>query len=154
VGIPTTPSGTAIVSYAPPLPGGGLGVDLANLGTSGQDGARFEVGAAQKFTFSTVLDFNAPMGAAFDLSAPDSSGGPDVPLLHFVRSCQPHCGWNIRGDSHMVDGTGATFRSIAIGTNGELFSSFLHTGSDLDANVLASIAPMNGATSAVMTVTL
>jgi hypothetical protein len=154
IGVATTPMGSAFVSYLPVLPGGGLGVNLDNLGTSGQDGAHFDFGPAQKFTFSTVLDFTAPDGAGFNLNLPDVSGGPGTPLLSFYRSCQPHCGWNIKASKLMVDDPGATYRSIAIGTNGELFSSFTQDALSLDNNVLASLSPMGGATSAVMTVTL
>jgi hypothetical protein len=154
IGIPITPMGTAIVRYLPPLPGGGLGVDFDNLGSSGQDGVRFDLGAAQKFTFSTALDFNAPAGASFDLALPDVNGGPSTPLLTFTRSCQPHCGWNLQASQRLVADTSASYRSIAIGANGELFSSFTQDAAALDANVLASITSMAGATSAVMTVTL
>ena len=44
--------------------------------------------------------------------------------------------------------------TIAIGTNGELFSSFTQDGAALDTNILANLSPCTGATSAVMTVTL
>ena len=47
----------------------------------------------------------------------------------------------------------ATFRSIAIGTNGELFSSFTHTRASLETNVLANLTPMGGATNGLLTVT-
>jgi hypothetical protein len=71
------------------LPGGGLGVDLANLGSSGQDGVQFDLGAAQKFTFSTVLDFSAPDGASFTLNLPDATGGVGTRWLTFTMLAQP-----------------------------------------------------------------
>ena len=154
IGIAITPIGNSSVTYLATLPGGGMGVDFGNFGDSGQDGMRLILGPAQKLTFSTVLDFNAPAGAAINLTLPDVNGGPSTPWLSFTRSCQPHCGWNIKASKLMVDDPAASFRSIAIGTNGELFSSFTQTGPSLDTNVVASLSPMGGATSTVMTVTL
>jgi hypothetical protein len=154
IAIPFTPIGSADMVFLPDFPGGGAGVDFANLGASGQDGVQLDFGPAQKFAFSTVLDFTAPEGAAFNLSLPDPNGGPSTPLLSFQRSCQPHCGWNVMASQQIVNDSSATYRSIAIGTNGELFSSFTQDAASLNANVLASLSPMDGATSAVMTVTL
>src|SRR5207249_3294688 len=105
-----------------------------------------DFGPAQKFTFSTVLDFNAPEGAALNFALPDPNGGPSTPLLSFYRNCQPHCGWNIKASKQIVDDPAATYRSIAIGTNGELFSSFTQSAASLDTNVLVSLIPMAGAT--------
>jgi hypothetical protein len=48
----------------------------------------------------------------------------------------------------------ASFRTIAIGTNGELFSSFTQDAAAFDANILANLSPAPGVTSVVMTVTL
>jgi hypothetical protein len=154
IGIPTDPIGGGTVSYIPALAGGGNGVDLGNFGSTGQDGMRFQFGPAPKFTFSTVLDFNAPDGARINLSLPDVNGGPSTRLLSFIRSCQPHCGWNLDLSPQIVEGTTATLRSIAIGTNGELFSSFTQSIASLGTSAPLSLTAMNGATSAVMTVSL
>src|ERR1019366_1971738 len=48
----------------------------------------------------------------------------------------------------------ASFRTIAIGTNGKLFSSFTQDAAAFDANILANLSPAPGVTSVVMTVTL
>ncbi len=153
IGIITYPPPTGRIIYLPDFPGGGLGVDFADL--SSTEGVRFELGAAQKFTFSTVLDFSAPEGARVDLQLPPDPGQTTgTPLLSFVRATAPQTGWNVRKPLAGSGSPTALYRSIAIGTNSELFSSFLHTAAELGTNVLASIAPMAGATSAVMTVTL
>jgi hypothetical protein len=153
IGIPVTPIGSAYVNYLAPLPGGGLGVDFANLGSSGQDGVQLDLGAAQKITFSTVLDFTAPAGAAFNLLLPGdaSTGTPGETVLTFTKSCAPRCGWNVKRPSSM---TGSSHRSIAIGADGQLFSSFTQDGATLGTNILANIRPDTGVTSVVMTVTL
>jgi hypothetical protein len=155
IGIPVTPLGNASAFYLPDLPGGGIGVDFGNLGSSGQDGARFDLGPAQKFTFSTVLDFTAPEGAGFDLVIPPAPGTTTgTPVASFYAGCSPRCGWNIKMNKRCVVDDTASFRSIAIGTNGQLFSSFTQAGSALDTNVLANLSPAPGVTSVVMTVTL
>ncbi|PWU12949.1 MAG: hypothetical protein C5B50_20390 [Verrucomicrobia bacterium] len=150
IGVISFPPPTARVIHLPDFPGGGLGVDLADL--DGTTGMLFDVGPAQKFTFSTFLDFTVPEGASFSPALPSDSTHPNgTPLLNFAL----HSGhWEITANRNMVDDTAATFRSIAIGTNGELFSSFTHTGVSLDTNILARLTPMDGATGAVMTVTL
>jgi hypothetical protein len=141
--------------HLPDYPGGGAGVNFENLNASVPADVQLDFGTAQKITFSTVLDFNAPAGATFALALPPDTSNPNgTPLVTFVRSCAPHCGWNLTLNKQIVSDTAATFRSIAIGTNGELFSSFTHDGPSLDTNILASITPMDGATNAQMTVTL
>ncbi len=154
IDLPGTGFGGSVISARPALPGGGTGVDLGPFGASGQDGLRLAFGPSDKLTFTTLLDFSESNGASFNLSLPDINGGPSTPLLNFTRSCAPRCGWNIKASSQFVNDTNATYRSIAIGADGDLLSSFLHTAASLDTNVLVSLAPMNGATSALVTVTL
>ena len=147
------PTGTQLV-HLPDFPGGGAGVNFENLNTNVAADVQLDIGPAQKITFSTVLDFNAPGGASFSLALPpDASNSNRATIIDFERSCAPHCGWNLKLNKQIVADTTATFRSIAIGTNGELFSSFMHDGASLDTNILASIMPMGGATNAQLTVT-
>jgi hypothetical protein len=151
IGIPLTPVGTAIVTYLPPLPGGGLGVDFDNLGSSGQDGVEMDLGAAEKLTFSTVLDFNAPLGATFTLALPGDAAngtGPE-PIVTFTRNCQPNCGWSVSRPNATT-----SHRSIAIGSDGDLFSSFVQDGATLGTNILANLTPGAGVSNSMMTLTL
>ena len=139
----------------PILPDGGVGANFENFAASGQDGPRFDFGPAEKFTFSTELDFNAANGAGFDLAVPPAPGETNsTTLLRFTRSSAPHNGWNVIRPKPATEPVAALYRSIVIGTNGELFSSFTQNAASLDTNILANLAPMNGATSVVMTVTL
>jgi hypothetical protein len=69
-------------------------------------------------------------------------------------TCRPRCGWNIKVNKRCVVDDTASFRTIAIGTNGELFSSFTLDSASLDTSILANLSPAPGVTSAVMTVTL
>ena len=153
IGVITTPMGTALINYLPDLPSGSQGVNFENIGSSGQDGVQFDLGPAESFSFTTVLDFNAPPGANFKLALPPAPGqttGTD--LLKFTWSCQPNCTWNISMDSSINSDPGSTFRSIAVSQEGELFPSFTSDVASLDTNVIASLIPMYGATSAVVRV--
>ena len=155
IGVIVTLPPTWQLVHLPDFPGGGAGVNFENLNASIPADVRLDFGPAQKITFSTVLDFNAPAGATFALALPPDSSHPNgTTLLNFQRSCAPHCGWNLTLNKQMVADSTAVFRSIAIGTNGKLFSSFTHAGASLDTNILASLMPMDGATNAQMTVTL
>jgi hypothetical protein len=134
----------------PNLPGGGHAANFENFATSGQDGPRFDFGAAEQFTFTTELDFNSATGAGFDLAVPPSPGETNGATLLRIRRAS---------DSHLhvtrpVADPATSLRSIAIGTNGALFNSFISTAAELNTNVLLNLAPMSGATSVVMTVTL
>lgn len=153
IGIITYPPPTGRVIFLPDFPGGGMGVDFTDL--NGTDGMRFDLGAAEKFTFSTMLDFNAPADASFELCLPPGAGTTtSTPLVRFERSCQPHCGWNVKLSPQITSDPAATFHSVAINANGELLSSFTLPRASLETKALANLAPMGGATNALMTVTL
>jgi hypothetical protein len=153
IGIVTYPPPTGRIIYLPDFPGGGMGVDFADL--SGTQGVRFDLGAAEKFTFSTMLDFNAPEGASFELRLPPGGGSTvGTTLLSFHRTGTPPGRWDAQVNPQMVTDPSAQFRSIAIGTNGQLFSSFTQNGASLATNDLLHLSPMAGATGAVLTVTV
>ena len=152
IGLITYPPPTARIIHLPDFPGGGIGVDFADL--SGTEGVQFDFGPAEKFTFSTILDFDAPADASFELRLPPGAGTTtSTPLVRFERSCQPHCGWNVKLSPQIVNDPAATFRSVAINKNGELLSSYTLPRASLETNALANLAPMGGATNALMTVT-
>ena len=130
-----------------------MGVDLADF--SGTEGLRCDLGPAEKFTFSTMLDFDAPTNASFELRLPPGAGTTtSTPLVRFERSCPPHCGWNVKLSPQITSDPAALFRSVAINKNGELLSSITLPRASLETNALVSLAPMDGATNALMTVTL
>lgn len=154
VSVEIIPFRNTVITYLATLPGGGMGVDFGNPGGSEQYGMRLLPGPADKFKFSTVLDFAASNGASMNLALPPEAGHSNgTPLLTFALNNSTH-NWDISASRQMVNDPTALFRSIAIGTNGELFSSFTHDGASLDTNILASLMPMDGATNAQMTVTV
>lgn len=152
IGIITYPPPTGRIIYLPDFPDGGKGVDLADF--DGTDGIRFDLGPAQKFTFSTVLDFNAPTNASFELRLPPGGGTTtSTPLVRFERRCETNCGWAVRLAPEIVGDPTARLRAAAISDEGELFDSVTVDHAALETNLFAVIEPMDGNTSAVMTVT-
>ncbi|MCU0770800.1 MAG: HYR domain-containing protein [Verrucomicrobia bacterium] len=152
IGIISYPPPVGRVIYRPDFPGGGRGVDLADF--SGTEGVRFDLGPAEKFTFSTMLDFDAPTNASFELHLPPGAGLPtSTPLVRFERSCEVHCGWDVKLGAQIVSDPTATFRAAAINLNGELLDSVTVPHASLGTNVFASLSPMDGSTNGLMTVT-
>ncbi|MEY2410277.1 MAG: hypothetical protein QOF48_2947 [Verrucomicrobiota bacterium] len=154
LGLPTTPLGSAHVTALPNPNGTGPDrICYYNLGSSGQDGVEISLGSTKKFTFTTELDFGAPEGAHVDISLPADPAHPTgTPLLSF-RSKGPK-GYCVKSAKRFTDDAAASYRSIAIGTNGDLFPSFVWDGENMDTNVLLNINHLPGVTSVVMTVTL
>jgi hypothetical protein len=147
------PPPTGRIIYLPPFPGGGEGVNFADM--SGTEGIRFDLGPAEKFTFSTVLDFNAPTNAHFELRLPPGGGSPTpTPLVRFERACETNCGWRVRLAPEIVNDPGAQFRAAAISDEGELFDSVFVSRAALDTNAFAFITPMDSNTNAIVQVTL
>lgn len=141
------------IIYLPDFPDGGKGVDLADF--SGTEGLRFDLGPAEKFTFSTVLDFTAPTNASFELRLPPGGGTTmSTPLVRFERAPETNSAWNVRLAPQIVGDPAATFHAVAINKDGKLFNSVTVDRDALDTNIFARIELMNGATSVVMQVTL
>lgn len=117
-------------------------------------GIKFSPGTAQAITFTTELSFDAPEGASIDLVLPADVGQTnDTPLLSFRRKSGPG-GYCVKTAKRYVTDPTALYRSIAVGTNGELFPSFTWTTDDMDTNVLMNIYNQPGVTSVVVTVSI
>lgn len=153
IGIELPPVGSAVITHIPDYPGGGVGVNLANLGGSGQDGIRISPGPAEAFAFETELDFDAPDGAEVRLAIPPGSSGlPDEPPLLILRkTCLPQCAWQVMLPAGAA---GDTCRTVAIDENGGLFSSFTLDAATLQTNVLASLRPATNVTRTVASIAL
>jgi hypothetical protein len=109
-------------------------------------------GTPKRLTFTTVLDFNAPEGASFDIGLPPSPENPNgVPMLSFHRKSGPK-GYCVKTSTKLWDDPSSSFRTIAIGSNGHLFSSYPWSREDMDTNVFLNLFYQPGVTQAVMTV--
>ncbi len=81
------------------------------------------LGGGQGFSFTTILDMNAPAGSQIVISAP-TSGGSNAPVLTLVKSCKPKCGWDVIKVKRLDIGTSSS-RVSAVSTNGNLLDSFI-----------------------------
>jgi len=153
IGLQATPLGQAQLTSIPNLGSSGQdGVFVDNLGSSGQDGVRLDLGTARKFTFNTVLDFTAPEGTRVDIGLPPDPVNPNTgPLMSFIRKSGPK-GYCVK-TAKFTDDPSAEYRTTAVGTNGDLFSSFTESA-NLDTYVPLNIFNQPGVTSVLMTVTL
>lgn len=140
------------IIHRPDFPDGGKGVDLADF--SGTEGLRFDLGPAEKFTFSTVLDFTAPTNSSFELRLPPGGGSIlSTPLVRFERAPETNSAWNVRLAPQIVSDPAAKFHAVAINQDGKLFDSVNVDRDALDTNIFARIELMNGATSSPITIT-
>lgn len=148
--VPANPMGTARVVARPDFPGGVLGLDLTNLGSSGADGLRLDPGASDAFAFSTVLDFDAAARARIDLTVPpDAADTNGSTLVYFEKAAGTSRTWNVIRPCK-PDESPVFVTSIAVATNGELRSSFTATAGELATGIVARIRPGPGVTQVVV----
>jgi hypothetical protein len=102
------------------------------------------LGGGQGFTFTTILDMNAPAGSQIIISTP-TAGGSNAPVLMLAKSCQPKCGWDIIKMKRTDTGT-ASSRVSAVNSDGSLLDSFIEA-EDLGLNEPPlSLHPEDGVT--------
>jgi hypothetical protein len=121
--------------------------------SSSPSGIVLTPGTPRKLTFTTVLDFNAPEGASFDIGLPPDPKNPDgTPILSFRSKGKK--GYCVKTSTKLWDDSDIVLRTIAIGTNGHLFSSYPWSAADLESNVLLNLIHLPDVTQAVMTVSI
>jgi hypothetical protein len=76
-----------------------------------------------------------------------------MPFLSFIRKSGPK-GYCVKTSKLYDDEPDISYRSIAVGTNGELFPSFTWNAANIESNVLLNLNQLPGVTSVVMTVSL
>ena len=102
------------------------------------------LGGGQAFSFTTVLDMNAPEGSQIIISAP-TSAGTNAPLLSLVKSCKPRCGWDVIKAKRFDDGTSSS-RISAVNSDGSLLDSFVETPEQSTAEPPLTLYPDDGVT--------
>jgi hypothetical protein len=117
-------------------------------------GVLLHPGAAKAISFTTVLPFDVPENVVLELVLPPTtSNSNSIPLLSFRSKGKK--GYCVKSSTKLYDDEPAqSYRSIAIGTNGELFSSFAWDLANATTNVLLNLNYQPGVTSVVMTVHL
>jgi HYR domain len=94
-------------------------------GDAGQpNSVEVALGGGQGFTFTTILDMNAPVGSQIVISTPTSDGS-NAPVLTLSKSCGPTgCGWDIIKAKRTDTGTTSS-RISAVNSEGSLLDSFI-----------------------------
>jgi len=110
-------------NFGPIGRGPALSVSPPNGDISHPNSVEVGLGGGQVFTFTTVLDMNAPAGSQIVISAPNS-GGSNAPVLTLAKGCKPRCGWDIVVIKRLDAGTSSRHVS-AVSPNGNLLDSFI-----------------------------
>ncbi len=101
------------------------------------------LGGGQAFSFTTILDMNAPEGSQIVVSTP-TNDGTNAPLLTLVKGkCPPKCNWDIKMNKKFYDG-GSAARVSAVNTNGDLLDSFIETAAEADSDAALTLYPEDG----------
>ena len=117
-------------------------------------GVLLHPGAAQKISFTTVLDFDAPEGSGISLSLPPNPLNPNnPPILSFLRKSGPK-GYCVKTAKLFDDDPAALYRTIAVNTNGVLLDSFTFTAAENATNEPFILAAQPGVSSGRVTVEL
>lgn len=102
------------------------------------------LGGGQAFSFTTVLDMNAPEDARIVVSVP-TSDGTNAPVLAIVKGkCPPRCNWDIKPAKKFFDDGGSACRVSAVNTNGDLLDAFTVTAAEAEGESLLSLVSEPG----------
>ncbi len=155
IGIPYEPVGGATMALKAVGPGGPGYPAVCVFPNPGNplSGARLHLGQAQAFSFTTELDFTAPVGAGMDLVLPPGPlHGNGTPLLSF-RSKGTN-GYSVKMNQRTPDDPAGLFRTIAVNTNGHLLDSFTFNSHEALTNDTLMIGFQPGVTNCHVTVEL
>ena len=152
-GIPYETVGGATSALRAVGPGSPAVCYFPNPGNPTTSGALLHLGQAQVVTFTTVLDFTAPVNAGMDFVLPP---GPfntnNTPLLSF-RNKGPK-GYCVKVNKRFADVSSGLFRTIAVNTNGQLLDSFTFNSDEARTNDTCIIGFQPGVTNCHVTVEL
>lgn len=155
IGIPYEHIGDATTAIAPAdrIKIVGPAICVIPNPNSTASGIVFKPGRAKAISFTTELDLTGDEGPSLSLVLPPGPGQTHgTPLLEFRRKSNGN-GYCVKSSTRLTDGPDALYRSSAIGTNGDLFASFIHNAAELETDIL-HIFGLPGVTTARMTVTL
>ena len=116
-------------------------------------GVLLHLGQAQVVTFTTVLDFTAPVGAGMNFVLPPSSFNTNnTPLLSFSNKGKK--GYCVKTAKIFEDDPSGAYRTTAVNTNGQLLDSFTYTPAENLTNEPFIIGFQPGVTNCHVTVEL
>ncbi len=163
VGIGTNLPSVLAVMSAKVLPGfGPIGVGpsfcvIPNTASATKvSEVEFNLGGGNTFSFTTVLDMDAPEGATIEIIDPLDPMG--VPLLTLSKSigCPPpkDCGWDLKKCKGAISDV-AGFRTSAVNSDGELLGSFFQTLTEGNTNAALTLrVEDDGVTQFPITITI
>lgn len=143
IGIPFTPIGNASVALRTDSDDPdeeGPAIFITPDANEGASGILLEPGTPRKLTFTTWLPFEAPEGAEFAIALPTTDPvAPYEPMFSFKKRGEAI---DLSVSGHLFVADSSNFRSVAVGTNGHLFSSTEGTSqADLDQLVRFTAVP-------------
>ena len=155
IGIPFEPVGgatTALKAVGPGGPGYPAVCVFPNPGNP-NSGVLLHLGQSQVVTFTTVLDFTAPLDAGMDFVLPPSTlNSNNTPLLSFRnKGAKGYC---VKTSKIFEDDPSGVYRTIAVNTNGHLLDSFTYTPAENLTNEPFLLAAQPGVTNCHVTVEL
>ena len=155
IGIPFTLVNGATTSFHPVDTGGVAGTTLSLLPVPGatNSGLLLQPGTASAITFTTVLDFTAPVGAGFDLVLPPDPAHPNQPTTLSVRN-KGKKGYCVKTQKFYDDSPSALMRGYPVNTNGDLLDPLSFTFAEVDANGVFDIGFQPGVTNCHITIDL
>ena len=126
IGIPFELVGGATAAIRP---GGGPGnpaICIVPNPANPASGILLQPGPAQAITFTTVLEFEAPVGSGFELALPPDPLHPGAPPILSMRN-KGKKGYCVKMNKRFADEESGALRAYAVSTNGHLLDSLTFT---------------------------
>jgi hypothetical protein len=155
IGIPYEPVGGATTALMAVGPGGSgyPAICVFPNPVNPSSGVLLHLGQAQVVTFTTVLDFTAPIDAGMDFVLPPSPlNSNNIPLLSFRNKGSK--GYCVKTSKIFEDDPSGAYRTIAVNTNGHLLDSFTYTPAENLTNEPFILAAQPGVTNCHVTVSI
>ena len=116
-------------------------------------GLLLQPGPAQAITFTTLLDFTAPVGAGFDLVLPPDPAHPNQPPILSLRN-KGKKGYCVKSMKFYDDDPSAAMRAYCVNSNGNLLDPITFTFAEIDATGVFDIGFQPGVSNCHVTIEL
>lgn len=155
IGIPFEPVGGAGTAFNAVSGSGGTATTMSVIPAPGvaNSGLLLHPGTPQAITFTTVLDFTAPVGTGFDLVLPPDPVHPNDPPILSLRN-KGAKGYCVKMNKKFADDPTAQMRAYAVNTNGDLLDPITFTSAEVEATGVFDIGFQPGVTNCHVTIEL
>jgi hypothetical protein len=151
LGMPFELIGGATATIAPAADPEAPAISVIPAPGVAQSGIRLQPGTAQAITFTTLLDFTAPVGAGFDIFLPPDPKYPNAPPILSMRNKGPK-GYCVKENKKFTDEPDAAMRAYAVNTNGDLLDPITFTSAEVEATGTFDILFQPGVTNCHVTI--